>query len=162
MWRSKRQASIWVHEEKKKHYNLVASCLPKLHSDPTFSIALFSPLGPRTGCGAVPRTLETPRHSPPLRSRPRDALFCIELSPGPFLFFKVLAILVGFWKLRNFLRPINASMKEAKARRRRRRKSRSREARAELYMPSAHSRIDRPLRLTSTPLILILILISKR
>ena len=28
---------------------------------------------------------------------------------------KVLAILLGFWKLRNFLRPINASMKEAKA-----------------------------------------------
>ena len=78
MWRSKRQTSIWIHETRKEiHYNLVASCLPKLHSDPTFSIALFSPLGPQTGCGAVPRTLETPRHSPPLRSRPRDALFCI-------------------------------------------------------------------------------------
>ena len=30
---------------------------------------------------------------------------------------KVLAILLGFWKLRNFLRPISASMKEAKAKR---------------------------------------------
>ena len=78
MWRSKRQTSTWIHETRKEiHYNLVASCLPKLHSDPTFSIVLFSPLGPQTGCGAVPGTLETPRHSPPLRSRPRDALFCI-------------------------------------------------------------------------------------
>ena len=70
---------VGEHARKKKeiHYNLVASCSPKLHSDPTFSIALLSPLGPQTGCGAVPRTLETPRHSPPLRSRPRDALFCI-------------------------------------------------------------------------------------
>ena len=47
MWRSKRQTSIWIHETRKEiHYNLVASCLPKLHSDPIFSIALFSPLGP--------------------------------------------------------------------------------------------------------------------
>ena len=63
------------------------------------------------------------------------------------------AHLLGFWKLRNFLRPITASMKEARARRRRRRRrrrSRSREARAELYMHSAHSRIDRPRRLTSS------------
>ena len=30
---------------------------------------------------------------------------------------KVLAILLGFWELRNFLRPINASMKEATAKR---------------------------------------------
>ena len=105
MWRSKRQTSIWIHETRKEiHYNLVASCLPKLHSDPTFSIVLFSPLGPQTGCGAVPRTLETPRHSPPLRSRPRDALFCITST-----------IKCINWKLRNFLRPINASMKEATA-----------------------------------------------
>ena len=118
IWPSKRQSSIWVHEKRKEiHYNPVASCLSKLHSDPTFSITLFSPLGPQTGSGAVPRSPETLRHSPPFRGRPRDALFCIFLSPGPFLFFKVLAILLGFWKLRNFLRPINASMKEAKAKR---------------------------------------------
>ena len=55
------------------------------------------------------------------------------------------AHLLGFWKLQNFLRPINASMKEAKARRRRRRRrSRSREARAELYMHRAHSRSTAP------------------
>ena len=107
MWRSKRQTSIWIHETRKEiHYNLVASCLPKLHSDPMFSIVLFSPLGPQTGCGAVPWTLETPRHSPPLRSRPRDALFCITST-----------IKCINWKLRNFLRPINARMKEAKAKR---------------------------------------------
>ena len=56
---------------------MMASCLSKLHSDPMFSIALISPLGPHSGSGAVPRTPATPRHSPPLRGRPRDALFCI-------------------------------------------------------------------------------------
>ena len=40
-----------------------------------FFIALILPLGPRTGSGAVPRTPATPRHSPPLRGRPRDALY---------------------------------------------------------------------------------------
>ena len=54
---------------------MMASCLSKLHSDPMFSIALISPLGPQTGSGAVPRTPATPRHSPPLRGRPRDALY---------------------------------------------------------------------------------------
>ena len=41
------------------------------------SIVLFSPLGPQTGSGAVPRTPATPRHSPPLpecRDTPRDTL----------------------------------------------------------------------------------------
>jgi len=71
IWRAKRQSFIWVHERKKEiHYNLVASCLSKLHSDPTFSIVFFSSLGPQTGSGAVPRSPETPRHSPPLRGRP--------------------------------------------------------------------------------------------
>ena len=37
-------------------------------------------------------------------------LVCVHTQPS-----KVLSILLGFWKLRNFLRPINASMKEAKA-----------------------------------------------
>ena len=75
-WPSKRQGSIWVHEKRKEiHYNPVASCLSKLHSDPTFSIVLFSPLGPQTGSGAVPRTPATLRHSPLLQGRPRDALF---------------------------------------------------------------------------------------
>ena len=84
-----------------------------------------------------------------LRSRPPDSGFAGVLPRH--CRHVIHAHLLGFWKLRNFLRPINASMKEARARRRRRRRrrSRSREARAELYMHSAHSRIDRPRRLTS-------------
>ena len=62
---------------------MMASCLSKLHSDPMFSIALISPLGPHSGSGAVPRTPATPPHSPPLRDRPGDALFCMfRRSPG--------------------------------------------------------------------------------
>ena len=48
---------------------MMASCLSKLHSDPTFSIVLFSPLGPQTGSGAVPRSPETPRNSSTLRDQ---------------------------------------------------------------------------------------------
>ena len=89
-----------------------------------------------------------------LRSRPPDSGFAGVLPRH--CRHVIHAHLLGFWKLQNFLRPINASMKEAKARRRRRRRrrSRSREARAELYMQSAHSRIDRPRRLTSIPKVL--------
>ena len=78
------------------------------------AIVLFSSLGPQTGSGAVPRTPETPPHSLPLRGRPRDALFSFQSAS------KVLAILIRFWKLRNFSRPINArsaSMKGATAKR---------------------------------------------
>ena len=39
--------------KKRKPRQMVASCSPKLRSDPTFSIALFSPLGPHSGSGAV-------------------------------------------------------------------------------------------------------------
>ena len=49
-----------VRKKVEIHYNLVASCSPNLHSDPTFSITLCSPLGPRTGSGAVPRTPALP------------------------------------------------------------------------------------------------------
>ena len=42
---------------------MMASCLSKLHSDPMFSIALISPLGPHSGSGAVPRTPATPPRS---------------------------------------------------------------------------------------------------
>ena len=81
-----------------------------------------------------------------LRSRPPDSGFAGVLPRH--CRHVIHAHLLGFWKLRNFLRPINASMKEAKARRRRRRRrrrrSRSREARAELYMHSAHSRSTAP------------------
>ena len=45
---------------KRKTRKMVASCSPKLLSDPTFSIALFSPLGPHSGSGAVPRTPALP------------------------------------------------------------------------------------------------------
>ena len=113
---------------------MVASCSPKLRSDPTFKIAFFFATGPPLR----------------LRSRPPDSGFAGVLPRH--CRHVIHAHLLGFWKLQNFLRPINASMKEAKARRRRRRRrrrSRSREARAELYMHSAHSRIDRPRRLTS-------------
>ena len=110
MWRSKRQTSIWVHEKKKKYITI---WWPAVYQSCTQNQRFPSPFF----CLGAPRSPETLGHSPPLRGRPRDALFCIVLSPGPFLFFKVLAILLGFWKLRNFLRPINASMKEAKAKR---------------------------------------------
>ena len=46
-----------------------------------FSIALISPLGPHSGSGAVPWTPATPPHSPPLRDRPGDALFCMFRRP---------------------------------------------------------------------------------
>ena len=39
---------------------MMASCSPKLRSDPTFSIGLFSPLGPHSGSGAVPLTPALP------------------------------------------------------------------------------------------------------
>ncbi len=42
---------------------MMARCLSKLHSDPMFSIALISPLGPHSGSGAVPRTPATPPRS---------------------------------------------------------------------------------------------------
>ena len=66
--------------KKRNPRQMMVSCLSKLHSDPMFSIALFSPLGPQTGSGAVPRTPATPRHSPPLRGRPRDALYYYYLA----------------------------------------------------------------------------------
>ena len=111
--------------KKRKPRQMVASCSPKLRSDPTFKIALFFATGP------------------PLRlwSRPPDSGFAGVL--WRHCRHVIHAHLLGFWKLRNFLRLINASMKEAKARRRRRsrkrrrrrrRRSRSREAPAELYM----------------------------
>ena len=55
-----------------------------------------------------------------LRSRPPDSGFAGVLLRH--CRHVIHAHLLGFWKLRNFLRPINASMKEAKARRRRRRR----------------------------------------
>ena len=92
--RSKQQSSISIHEKTEEiHYNPVASGLSKLHSDPTFSITLFSPLGPQAGSGAIPRLWQ-------LRETPGpDALFYIVLSPGPFVFFGpfhacVLSVLV--------------------------------------------------------------------
>ena len=113
---------------------MMASCLSKLHSDPMFSITLISPLGPQTGSGAVPRTPATPRHSPPLRGRPRDALYYYYLAlqqicchafleeqawcsmgSSSFLFQHVYPI--RLLEAANFLRLINASMKEATAKR---------------------------------------------
>ena len=45
----------------------------------------------------------------------------LRATPGPaprrLVFFSSTSILLGFWELRNFLRPINASMKEATAKR---------------------------------------------
>ena len=85
-----------------------------------------------------------------LWSRPPDSGFAGVNSLPRHCRHVIHAHLLGFWKLRNFLRPINASMKEAKARRRRRRgrrrrrRSRWREARAELYMHSARSRSTAP------------------
>ena len=50
-----------------------------------------------------------------LRSRPPDSGFAGVLPRH--CRHVIHAHLLGFWKLRNFLRPINASMKEAKAKR---------------------------------------------
>ena len=49
-----------TREKKRKPRQMMASCSPKLRSDPTFSIGLFSPLGPHSGSGAVPRTPALP------------------------------------------------------------------------------------------------------
>ena len=125
-----------TREKKRNPRQMMASCLSKLHSDPMFYIAFFSPLGPHSGSGAVPRTPATPRHSPPLRGRPRDVLYyyyhylvlqqiCCHAfleeqawcSMGSSSFLSSTSILLDSWKLRNFLRPINASMKEATAKR---------------------------------------------
>ena len=47
--------------KKRKPRQMVASCSPKLRSDPTFKIAFFFlPLGPHSGSGAVPRTPALP------------------------------------------------------------------------------------------------------
>ena len=84
------------------HCNPVASCLSKLHSDPTFSIVFFSHLGPQTGSGAVPRTLETPRHSPAtLGPAPRRLVFfsitsaikCIKGSCNPIRLLEAAELL---------------------------------------------------------------------
>ena len=64
-----------TRDNERNPWQMMASCLSKLYSDIMFSIVLFSPLGSQTGSGAVPRTPATPRHSPQLRGRPRDALF---------------------------------------------------------------------------------------
>ena len=67
--------------------------------------------GPSPG---FPQLRDTPRHS---GAGPETPCFVSRLPPNTS---KVLASLLGFWKLRNFLRPINASsasMKEATAKR---------------------------------------------
>ena len=46
--------------KKRKPRQMVASCSPKLRSDPTFKIAFFLPLGPHSGSGAVPWTPALP------------------------------------------------------------------------------------------------------
>ena len=46
--------------KKRNPRQMMASCLSKLHSDPMFYIAFFSPLGPHSGSGAVPRTPALP------------------------------------------------------------------------------------------------------
>ena len=46
--------------KKRKLRQMVASCSPKLRSDPTFKIAFFLPLGPHSGSGAVRRTPALP------------------------------------------------------------------------------------------------------
>ena len=99
-----------------------------------FSIALFSPLGPQTGSGAVPelpQLRDTPRHS---GAGPETLCIIITWScnrsvvmlflkskPGVVwvvvVFFSSTSILLGSWKLQTFLRLINASMKEAAAKR---------------------------------------------
>ena len=69
-----------TRDKERNPRQMMASCLSKLHSDPMLSIVHFSPLGPQTGSGAAPRTPATPRHSPPLRGRPRDALYYYFLA----------------------------------------------------------------------------------
>ena len=49
-----------TRDKERKPRQMMASCSPKLRSDPTFSIGLFSPLGPHSGSGAVPRTPALP------------------------------------------------------------------------------------------------------
>ena len=86
----------------------------ELHPDLVLLWAQNAPLGPQTGSGAVPelpQLRDTPRHS---GAGPETPCFVSRLPPNAS---KVLASLLGFWKLRNFLRPINASMKEATAKR---------------------------------------------
>ena len=73
--------SMDTRDNERNPRQMMASCLSKLHSDPMFSIALISPLGPHSGSGAVPRTPATPPHSPPLRDRPGDALFSMFRRP---------------------------------------------------------------------------------
>ena len=50
----------YARKKKRKPRQMMASCSPKLHSDPMFYIAFFSPLGPHSGSGAVPRTPALP------------------------------------------------------------------------------------------------------
>ena len=86
----------------------------ELHPDLVLFWAQNAPLGPQTGSGAVPelpQLRDTPRHS---GAGPETPCFVSRLPSNAS---KALAILLGFWKLRNFLRPINASMKEATAKR---------------------------------------------
>ena len=64
---------IDTRDKERNPRQMMASCLSKLHSDPTFSIALFSPLGPHSGSGAVPRTPATPPH-PECPQRRRAAM----------------------------------------------------------------------------------------
>ena len=54
IWRFKCRRSISKCEKIKAiQYNLMASCLSQLHTDPRFCVTLFSPLGLKSGSGAV-------------------------------------------------------------------------------------------------------------
>ena len=49
-----------TREKKRNPRQMMASCSPKLRSDPTFKSAFILPLGPHSGSGAVPRTPALP------------------------------------------------------------------------------------------------------
>ena len=72
-----------VREHARQNKKYMTIWWPAVHQSCTqiqlFPSSFFSPLGPQTGSGAVPRTPETPRHSPPLRGRPRDAFSSNEI-----------------------------------------------------------------------------------
>ena len=91
-----------VREESKEiQYNPVPSCLSKLHSDPTFSIALFSPLVPQTGSGALPEVLKlcgTLLHS---EAGPETPCFVSSFHPDPVFSSRFLQL--GFTQTLPFL-----------------------------------------------------------
>ena len=100
-WRSKRPSSLSIHETRKETLDRWWPAVDRSCTQiQCYSSSFFRLWAPKPA-------LEPSTGLPRLR----------EPAPRRLVLFSSTSILLGSWKLRNFLRPINASMKEATAKR---------------------------------------------